>query len=303
MNEKKVFTSNSAKLLGNIDRLAEFKVSGILRPITLDAAPTNSCNQNCGFCFVKDRDKSFQLTYEQVIECTDYYIKQGIRGIELTGGGEPTMWPYLAKYIDYCAEKKLKIGLITNGLKLHEFEQETLAKLTFVRVSLNGIDNGWFPTFKVPSNVVLSFNYVWHEGSQLFKHGPILMKIITQYPDARALKIQKDVFSKINVLSIPDFGDPRVFIMEKTNDVVPTKCYMGWLKPHLDADGFIYRCSCSATFNRRFKKEYRIGTLNSVGQYPDADKFSTAQCSYCYFAVQNNFVQQVDEEVEHKEFI
>lgn len=299
-----MFTSNITKLLGNIDRLTLFQKTGILYPITLDVAPTNKCNQNCKFCSVRDRDKNKELTYEEVIDCTNYFYKKGILGIELTGGGEPTMWPHLAKYIDYCTDiLHLKVGLITNGLKLHEFTQETLSKLSFLRVSLNGIDNNWFPSFKVPSNIVFSMNYVWHENSNIEVIRTTLLRILEQYPTARALKIQRDVFDRRENIGELFIAEPRVFFSQKTEERTPNKCYMGWLKPHLDADGYIYRCSCSATFNRKFQDQFRIGTLKDVADRPDADLFSTKECPYCYFAPQNKFVQQLIDPVEHKEFI
>ena len=305
MTDKTTFTSNIIKLLGNLENLSIFQKTGVLKPITLDVAPTNKCNQNCSFCSVKNRNKEQELTYEQVIECTNYFYNKGITGIELTGGGEPTMWPYLSQYIQYCVNTlHLKVGLITNGIKLHELSQEVLQLLTFVRVSLNGIDYNWYPNFKIPSNVVFSLNYVWHKDSKLDMIKPLLLKILDKYPLARVLKIQKDVFCKDSI-DKNMFDHPRIFVSEKTDDPTPSKCYMGWLKPHLDSDGYIYRCSCSATFNRQFQSAFRIGKLNDVQDKPDADLFSTNRCPYCYFAPQNRFVQQIAEtaNVEHKEFI
>ena len=136
------YTSNSSKLLQHPERLAEFRELGIARPITLDVEPTNACNLACNFCIVRDRDKSEALTYLQAKTCTEAYLEAGIKSIEISGGGEPTLWEHFSTYVRNLP-RGLPLGLITNGLKLHELADDVINRFTWIRVSLNGVvDNG-----------------------------------------------------------------------------------------------------------------------------------------------------------------
>ena len=93
MNKNDRFTSNTQKLIANLDRFLVFQKTRKLHPITLDVAPSNNCNLNCEFCSVKNRDKNVSLRLDQAIHCTEMYLKRGLKAVELTGGGEPLTWP------------------------------------------------------------------------------------------------------------------------------------------------------------------------------------------------------------------
>jgi hypothetical protein len=68
-------------------------------------------------------------------------------GIELTGGGEPTLHPRFKEYLDYIIDSMPRIpalGLVTNGANMDNvryFVENTKDPPCWIRVSLNDRDN------------------------------------------------------------------------------------------------------------------------------------------------------------------
>lgn len=66
--------------------------------------------------------------------------ENGIPAIELTGGGEPTMWPYFDELLENLIENDIEIGLVTNGSSLSNERIKKLAeydKTLWVRFSMD----------------------------------------------------------------------------------------------------------------------------------------------------------------------
>lgn len=313
--EKDAYFSGSSKLIGNADRLVEFQQTNRLRPITLDVSPTNQCNLNCSFCSVKERDQEEYLLPTQSLSIVKKYMDLGIKSVVLTGGGEPTLWKYFDRFVRHCKDTfQLKLGLITNGLKLHEIDPEILGRFEWIRVSMNGIDHDIDLDFStIPYSVDLSLNYVWvHDNPYAKKVIEKIPKYINLYPRISIVKIQEDIF-KENVF-ITDADINHLNTLEKKcqgkmiyrkkkflTSCVPKVCYMGWIKPHLDADGQVYRCVCSAYWSRKLDPVHLMPV--NPDNYPDNDLFSTQRCHTCFFEKQNNLIHQFRMKKKHDDFI
>ena len=137
----KEISSTTARLLNHFDRLQEIITERLIRPITVHLAPTDRCNLDCSFCSVKKRTMN-EMPLNEMKEIVDIYSSLGAKSFEITGGGDPTCYYGLESLIDYLDKKKKGIGLITNGLLLNELSTNTLNKLTWLRISLSGIDSG-----------------------------------------------------------------------------------------------------------------------------------------------------------------
>ncbi|MFC1752948.1 radical SAM protein [Thermoproteota archaeon] len=77
------------------------------------------CNQECRFCSNPPLDKTIPLKKAQSL--VDKYINKKYDGVILSGG-EPTLYPHLAKLISYATQKNLPIRIITNGQKTANFK-------------------------------------------------------------------------------------------------------------------------------------------------------------------------------------
>jgi MoaA/NifB/PqqE/SkfB family radical SAM enzyme len=112
------YTSNNVKLLKHMDRLSIIQSGGRPKPVMFHMSPCNPCNLTCSFCCFANRTMKEMLTLEQMQSAIDQFAALGVLGMELTGGGEPTLHPQIDEVIEYAYNKGLKVGICTNGSRL-----------------------------------------------------------------------------------------------------------------------------------------------------------------------------------------
>jgi pyruvate-formate lyase-activating enzyme len=77
------------------------------------------------------------MPFEMFKTMCDEWKEIGVKGIVITGGGEPTLHPYFNDIVRYTISQGIKVGVITNGTRL----KESLLECEWVRVSLNAPDS------------------------------------------------------------------------------------------------------------------------------------------------------------------
>ena len=110
-------------------------------PISIEIHPTNNCNSDCDFC-AYDKSHNQEFISES---CFNNLIQQvvdlrGVCSVVFSGGGEPTLNPFLPKAIDLLSKNNIDVGIITNGICLSEQLYNSYLKCSWIRVSLNGFD-------------------------------------------------------------------------------------------------------------------------------------------------------------------
>ena len=80
---------------------------------------TNACNYHCSYCFGKFQTNE-TLTFEKACLVVDniarYFRAKGIVDGRINlAGGEPLLYPYLDKLIEYIYSSNIKVSLVTNG--------------------------------------------------------------------------------------------------------------------------------------------------------------------------------------------
>lgn len=309
---EKNFTATDYKLLQHPDRLLEIK-KGIFKPITLELAPTNKCNLDCVFCSVKNRDKTQEIPFEELVPVLEQFRDLGLKNVEITGGGEPTLYPQINELIEWIYwNTKWPIGLITNGTTLEELEgiiPRNLDRLEWLRISLNSLD--YVDKIFIPKiQGTLGFSYVWNEKSTeetldkihrlKIKHNAEYVRVV---PNCLSVKDQQE-FKKRTAVLVKQY--PGFFAQSKPYSV-PKRCWWGYLKPFLNADGYIYRCSACALLERRFPEAFRMGHMSQVKKIWDMpvafDSKSKCQEGKCFFASQNEIIENMLKGVEHDAFI
>ncbi len=186
-----VFTSRGNKFWHHPEALEGLR-NGKPRPVVSHIMLTDTCQHTCAFCSVATREGN-SLRPDQIIEYIGQLSKLGLKAVILSGGGNPIL--YKAK----CADGTpwdfndvvsflhdvmgLEVGVITNGMPLVNFEMpsdnggyhrrswktvrpETLDKLTWVRISMSGLDhqeNEVFVPDIDPAKTTLGFSYVAHD--------------------------------------------------------------------------------------------------------------------------------------------
>jgi MoaA/NifB/PqqE/SkfB family radical SAM enzyme len=305
--KEKQYTSTATKLLHNLDNLKDIK-NGIFNPISIQLAPTDKCNLNCVFCSVKNREMK-ELTLEEVQGTLISFRLLNAKTVEITGGGDPTMYKYINETIECANGLGYQIGLISNGVALKNIKRENLEKLTWLRISLNSLDYVKDIEIDIPSNVSLGFSYVWNDLSTIdtikkveeyaIKHKVEFVRIVPNCLDVST--IEK---SKLQIKEVIQ-NDELFFIQEKQY-IVPERCRIGYLKPFINSDGFIYHCSATPLINRKFSDTFRMGRIEDIRSiWTNPKIFDTSNCQEgkCFFKEHNDLIEEVMLPIKHESFI
>lgn len=173
------FTSTGSKLFYHQEAMAKLR-NGKGQPIVTHVMATDKCNHACAFCSVQMRAGDALPLYviDQYLNVLKSY---GLKAVILSGGGNPILYKCPESksnfnvLVDLIYAKDLEIGLITNGIVDDSIEgrmtwkniaPNTLDKLTWVRISMAGLDHAEKKVF-VPeinrSKTTLGFSYVFHD--------------------------------------------------------------------------------------------------------------------------------------------
>lgn len=116
-------------------------------PVTVHLAPSLDCDYGCPTCsYGRSKTEaglqsSAKMERDQLFRAIDLFSEASVRGVILTGGGEPLTHPDAVEAMRYAKKIGLSVGLFTNGLRLDS--QSSLRLLTsrlapdFVRISIN----------------------------------------------------------------------------------------------------------------------------------------------------------------------
>ena len=122
----------SGKMFGYMDRIV-----GEHKPITADIFLTNYCNNNCPYCTYKRWDfdnDARSMSFDEFKQYAVRLIGLGVRGIILTGGGEPTIAKDFDKIAEWMTSHDIHYGINTN------FNVLRYCKPDYLKVSLDAWD-------------------------------------------------------------------------------------------------------------------------------------------------------------------
>ena len=117
-------------------------------PVQVQLIISDLCNQDCQFCTHRmsngtaseqfavngNHNPNRMIPTEKCLEILDDCEMLGVKAIQFTGGGEPTVHPEHIKIFDY-AQRRFKTGLITNGFYLKDLA--VYNRFDWIRVSLD----------------------------------------------------------------------------------------------------------------------------------------------------------------------
>lgn len=149
-----------------LDRIEKIRRGEPVGPVHVQIILSDLCNQACSFCAYRDptyssstlffvredgkrglryaglEDRNYNpnrmIPFAKVVEILDDCVEMGVKAIQLTGGGEPTVHPDFAKVVEAIFSRGLKWSLVTNGVNL--IRRDLLrhcATASWVRVSLD----------------------------------------------------------------------------------------------------------------------------------------------------------------------
>jgi len=157
---------SNSKAIYHTDKIKLLQESKQITPTEIQVDLEAYCNDNCSFCSYRKED-GYNNTMLKMIQATpgeSYHenrptgkpspdsripldfakklplqmVEAGIKAIEITGGGEPTLWPAFDELLENLGKQNRQIGLVTNGSLLSECRIMLICKTcTWVRISMD----------------------------------------------------------------------------------------------------------------------------------------------------------------------
>lgn len=162
------------KAAHHLEKIQQFKNGEQPVPLQVQLIIADLCNHNCSFCAYRmegyTSNKNFgekdavtgminnnpnrMIPYEKCIEILDDCADMGVKALQYTGGGEPTVHPKHKEIFQYTLDKGLDLALVTNGTIMRKGVPEILAKGKWVRFS---VDAGTAETYSQVREVPFKF--------------------------------------------------------------------------------------------------------------------------------------------------
>lgn len=351
------FTSTGAKFFAHQEAMRQL-ANQQGQPIVTHLMPTDRCNHTCAFCSVETRDGRV-LSFGAMMGYLSMLKSFGLKAVIISGGGNPILYrcPDTGKDFNDLAraihEKGLEIGLITNGMPLHEVngrrtwkwvDPDVLDLCAWIRISMSGLDHKENEVF-IPDidqdKTTLGFSYVYHdiyEDPTNENHGKVsTVRDLGVSFDERLVRRADDRFDVIRsqigevvescqpayVRLLPnclepslidrrvetlqrmaDEIDPNVVFVQYKPPSAPKACYLGYIHPVFNSDGYVYPCdSCvlNETADHKFANPWRICHWTEIERlYTDGVrsliKDPSSQCPGCVFPKSNAILARVVED-------
>lgn len=302
-NQLLTYTSTGAKIFQHNPLLLKLKAEiPTAYPITLQVAPTSRCNLKCSFCSNAKRNKHEDLDINVLKRFILDLKKIGLKAVEITGGGDPTMYDEINELISFCHKIKLDVGMITNGILLGKvIEKENLDILKWVRISANSLE--YTEEFNIPEiKGTLGFSLCMHENIQAVVHER-LTNFVNKYkpsyvrvvPDCLPSDSEETV--RRCAKEFVEFKGRPYFYQDK-HFQRPDRCYWHYLKPFLLHDGYVYPCSSvvlnsgsEGVFHHRYRWIHMSDLLSKYKK--EMVSFNTVSCNRCVFTEQNVLIDSI----------
>jgi hypothetical protein len=324
MDPINTFTSTGQKILRHGNLLAQWN-RGHIRPQSLQVALTEKCTLKCAFCSVANRESILEIPFDDLVKATEVFRALGIQTVEITGGGDPLLYPMLNDYLEYLFRRidlfpdllsPLEVGLITNGIGINKLiKPELRNQLTWIRISANVLD--YRPEIELPEGYpgVLGFSYCWNEGLSTEPRLQAIREIALAHKVRYIRMVPNCIATSEELQRQHDFLKPLVerlgspFFYQQKNFQTPQCCYWAYWKPFLYCDGYVFPCSSTVLNDdagKRFNENYRWfhwSEARRIYAQPIQSAIDTTRCTHCVFSEQNKLLEYALQRQEMEEFV
>lgn len=195
-NSEQSFTATGAKLAHHAPIFDKYRETGYASIIRATMTLHQVCSSKCQYCSTILRNRADAISLAEAKEFVtrlyddqadhnrqnfsafneDYRQRTGsdirLRGLILSGGGQPNLWPHFADFVRWLSEKDIDLGLITNGFPKNVAE-DVYEHFKWVRISITPTDasphypEGHFDRQYVPEtlkhnpDITVGYSYVF----------------------------------------------------------------------------------------------------------------------------------------------
>lgn len=285
----------SYKILTCYEKIDKILSGEMPVPRTLELFVSDRCNHSCVGCHSKVlHSLPFDFLKLTIIRRLLREVSEmGVKGIEISGGGEPLMHPQITDIVKCARGNNLKVGIFTNGVLLEKkLINQFVSELLFIRIAFNSANADLYKRIhgkddlgKVLDNIKKLVSEKKSRKSQITIGLKMLVsqfnysEVINAAKTAKLLGADYIQFKALrkSSLAIPDtmaifvkesieeakrlFCDEKFKILgsvDKTD--INRRCFLNPLHPVVDASGNVYLC---AFFQHRMDS-HCIGNLNQA---------------------------------------
>jgi organic radical activating enzyme len=310
-------TSNTVKLFKHLVTLDGIQ-NGRVVPIMIHMMPTHRCQMHCAYCCFKNRkDKQLDMPFEHLRIGVEQFQRLGTKAIEITGGGDPTLYPKINDTITLLDRLGYSIGINTNAVDSQLIELWHYCD--WVRVSMNTFDV--YDTINIDpireSGTSISACYIWHKKSTL----DTFLKVASFCNEEQIVcRIAPDCITSINKINksvkflkhlMGELCDNKYLFLSDFN--IDTrrqnnKCFIHMIKPAFYTDGYVYPCPSSELAKEndsQMQHSLAVCRYDGIYEFYRSTKAvvpTEKNCSYCKYEKQNRVLEEVLTETEFNEF-
>jgi MoaA/NifB/PqqE/SkfB family radical SAM enzyme len=125
-------------------------------PVECNLDPVAECNLRCPWCITQrylrhHREEVGEmriLPTDYIFRLIDFLAEWGVKGLCLSGGGEPTLHKDLWRFIPYAREKGMDIAVVTNATNISDRLSESLMLCRWVALSVDLADRETYRAVK-----------------------------------------------------------------------------------------------------------------------------------------------------------
>jgi len=303
METLETYTSTGIKLLHHPDVVSYYKGTKKAIPVSLQIAPTSRCNLNCVFCSNANRNSHEDLDMSPLVKVMLELKGRGMKTVEWTGGGDPTLWENINEGICYADGLGLEQGFISNGILVNDkLTRQVLDKLKWIRISMNCLD--YVDSVDVPKiRGTVGFSYVWNERTDediiqrltyhTRKYKPRYVRIV---PNCQASHEEQERNNLVLGERVGEWGFP--YFYQAKNFSAPRHCYWAYFKPFILHDGWVYPCSSvvlNTTSEKTFHDKFRWVKMENLPYVYDerVSPIIVSHCDHCVFKPQNDLIAEL----------
>ncbi len=323
------YTSTGIKFWRHKEELMSYKNQTGRTVISTHISPEGACNLRCPYCSVTKRDTHNRIELDTIKDYVEKLKTRGLQAVIITGGGEPTLYSHFEELVAWLKEKQnLSVALITNGTNVDRIDDSIWRLFSWVRVSLNFVENYQdrikFP--KIEGVLGASMVYIGQtldEMRDLSMFVPDNVKYIRILPNC--LKGQEDLIEEHKKIKhlLEQLADDRFFQQYKLHGKPCSEvCHQAYFRPYLSEvdGGTVFPCD-SLVLNENqmmFGEQYAICKPQEILDFLDMKiplRFNAKElCDGCVFADNIKLLDdwyhkgieqfgQYEEEMTHEEFV